>query len=467
MYVYAMTRNYKNAKKSMNYLESIAYLDSLSPTLEKPGLERITLFLQEHGQPQNRVPCIHVGGTNGKGSTVAILDSTLRQCGLKVARFTGPHLLRWNERFHVDGQAISDDDFAKNASQLRILSEVFAQKHPNLGILTWFEFITVLAFQYFVDQKVDISVIEVGLGGRFDATNAVTNVLVTVITNVDLDHKHILGNTVEQIAFEKAGIIKSGVPVVTAAKGGALQVILERAKALNSTVDVLSEEKKKDTESDTTLDLNSLSLMGAHQKVNARLAYEALKLCGGNIGDEIHKHLPSAWEQGLKTTYWPGRMQYLPAYDLILDGAHNPAGAVALRAALDANFADRKCLFVITCFNNKDAMGIISTLARVGDRIFFSEAESRREVFSREKFYQLSTVLGLQSLQFATIAGALKAAVEQKRPDEIIVGTGSFATVRESMLALGWLSVEDGRKESGRIEDAMKVASYKKEPFCH
>jgi dihydrofolate synthase/folylpolyglutamate synthase len=160
-------------------------------------------------------------------------------------------------------------------------------------------------------------------------------------------------------------------------------------------------------------------------------------------------------------------MQYLPAYDLILDGAHNPAGAVALRAALDANFADRKCLFVITCFNNKDAMGIISTLARVGDRIFFSEAESRREVFSREKFYQLSTVLGLQSLQFATIAGALKAAVEQKRPDEIIVGTGSFATVRESMLALGWLSVEDGRKESGRIEDAMKVASYKKEPFCH
>ncbi|MDR3617579.1 MAG: bifunctional folylpolyglutamate synthase/dihydrofolate synthase [Candidatus Obscuribacterales bacterium] len=454
----------------MNYLESIAYLDSLSPTLEKPGLERITLFLQEHDQPQNRIPCIHVGGTNGKGSTVAILDSTLRQCGLKVARFTGPHLLRWNERFHVNGQAISDEQFAKYASQLRVLSEAFARKHPELGILTWFEFITVLAFQYFVEQKVEISVIEVGLGGRFDATNAVGNVLVSVITNVDLDHKHILGNTVELIAFEKAGIIKAGVPVVTAAQGGALEVILERAKSLNTDIYVLSGESAQNDESDAVVDLcslNSLSLMGEHQRVNARLAYAALKLCGGKIGDEIRSRLATAWEDGIKNTYWAGRMQYLPKYNLILDGAHNPAGAVALRAALDTNFPDQKCLFVITCFSNKDATGIISTLARPGDRVFFSEAASRREVFSREKFNQLSAELGLQSLQFETTAGALKAAVELKKPDEVIVATGSFATVRESMLALGWLSVEDGCIESGRIGDAIEVVSHKKELYRH
>jgi dihydrofolate synthase/folylpolyglutamate synthase len=454
----------------MNYLESIAYLDSLSPTLEKPSLERITLFLQEHNQPQNRIPCIHVGGTNGKGSTVAILDSTLRQCGLKVARFTGPHLLRWNERFHVNGEAISDEEFAKYATRLCHLSETFARKHPDLGILTWFEFITVLAFQYFCDRKVDISVIEVGLGGRFDATNAVANVLVSVITNVDLDHKHILGNTVELIAFEKAGIIKAGIPVVTAARAGALEVILERAKSLNSDVQVISAESKLEDESDAIVDLSSLnflSLMGEHQKVNARLAYAALKLCGGRIGDVIGKHLASAWEDGLKMTYWAGRMQYLPAYNLILDGAHNPAGAAALRAALDANFADQKCLFVITCFSNKDATGIIAALARPGDRVFFSEAASRREVFSREKFNQLSTELGLESLQFETIASALTSALDLRKVNEVIVATGSFATVRESMLALGWLSVEDGCKESGRIEDAIEVVSHKNELYRH
>lgn len=445
----------------MNYLESIAYLDSLSPTLEKPGLERIKLFLEENGQPQDQIPCIHVGGTNGKGSTVAILDSTLRQCGLKVARFTGPHLLRWNERFHVDGKAISDEDFAKYATSLRELSENFAHKHPEIGILTWFEFITVLAFQYFADQQVDISVIEVGLGGRFDATTAVNNVLVSIITNVDLDHKHILGDTVELIAFEKAGIIKRGVPVVTGAGGGALDVILQRAKTLETEILVLDDESLADAP------LDFLSLMGEHQRLNARLARAALNLCPGPIGERIRSRLGIAWNDGIKNTYWAGRMQYVPRLNLILDGAHNPAGAVALRKALTANFAEKRCLFVITCFSNKDAGGIIGTLARKGDRVFFSEAASRRETFSLEKFEELSSELGLQSQQFKTIADALKAALESRMSDEIIVATGSFATVKESMLALGWTKVEDGRQESGKISDANEVVSNQRELYRH
>ena len=446
----------------MNYLESIAYLDSLSPTLEKPGLNRISVFLAEHGAPQNAIPTFHVGGTNGKGSTVAILDSVLRQCGFKVARFTGPHLLRWNERFHVDGCAIEDGQFAAYASELRTLSEAFAIKHPKLGALTWFEFITVLAFRFFADQKVDISVVEVGLGGRFDATNVLDNLLASVITNVDLDHKHILGDTVELIAVEKAGIINESIPVITAAKGAALDVIAKKALALNAPLYALfGSSAKQITEIfPENAEQSPHLLMGEHQKANALLAYAALRFCVGKMGDEIRARLDTGWEQGLSNTYWAGRMQYLPKLNVILDGAHNPAGAIALRAALDAHFCDKKCLFVITCFDNKDALGILQAVTRSGDRIFFSEAKSRREVFSNERLQEISSQLGIQSKKFQTVAVALAEAIKGRCDDEIIVATGSFATVRESMLALDWHCVEDGRKESGRIGDVFEVSSH-------
>src|SRR5277367_1360757 len=214
----------------MNYLESLAYLDSLSPTLEKPSVERIKCFLNLHDNPQNSFKSFHVGGTNGKGSTVAILDSVLRAAGFKVGRFTGPHLLRWNERFHVDGKAIDDLTFARYATQIRQLSEEFGNAHPELGQLTWFEFITALGFFLFKDAAVEIAVLEVGLGGRFDATNVVGDkLLASIITNISLDHTHILGKTEELIAGEKAGIIKAGKLIITGATGAALQVIADRA----------------------------------------------------------------------------------------------------------------------------------------------------------------------------------------------------------------------------------------------
>lgn len=335
----------------MNYLESIAYLDGLAPTLEKPTLDRIAAFFEEYGNPQNCLPCFHVGGTNGKGSTVAILASVLQKCGLSVGRFTGPHLLRWNERFQINEVPIPDFQFAQYATRLKSMSEEFACRHPELGPLTWFEFITAIACQYFAEQKVDVAVIEVGLGGRFDATNVIANVLASVITNVDLDHTHILGETVDKIALEKAGIIKAGIPVVTAVGGTALRVIADRAWHAGAPLFVaelprlifpvpsgsqksaaqppaLFSSSAFNNEIERQLqacrfDEAPCSLVGAHQKLNALLAFAALHLCQYRIEsnssnssnsnsqeqrrvivETLQRQLPLAWAPGLAAVYW-------------------------------------------------------------------------------------------------------------------------------------------------------------------
>jgi dihydrofolate synthase / folylpolyglutamate synthase len=471
----------------MNYLESIAYLDSLSPTLEKPSLTRITDFLSAHGNEQNRLPCFHVGGTNGKGSTVAVLDTVLRKCGFKVGRFTGPHLLRWNERFHVDGKPITDEEFALYATKIRAMSEEFGRLNAETGPLTWFEFITALAFAYFVQSEVDVAVIEVGLGGRFDATNVISNVLATIITNIDLDHTQILGETEELIAWEKAGIIKPGVPVICGATGAPLDVIKKKATASQAPLlavgwpqqFALSATKKGDEEkvihllSDLANDCHLIqiapALTGEHQKLNSLLAFAALGLSGyfahaGNryLTERIKATLKSAWVNGIEDVYWPGRMQQLCLGKAILDGAHNPAGARSLRKALSQNFPEKSCLFVVSCFDNKNAAGILEALIRPGDRLFFAEAATRRATFPTERLKQYADELNIQSTGFASIEAAFLAALEQVKDKEIVVATGSFATVRESMLALGWLSVEDGQAESVKIGSSVEVSTLRK-----
>ncbi len=214
----------------MNYQESLDYIKSLAPTLERPTMTRIKLFFEDLGRPQNKLACFHVGGTNGKGSVSTFLASMLGACGKKVGKFTGPHLLKFNERIVVDGADIDDQSFAQVATAVLDQSRAFAKKHSDLGPLTWFEFLTAMAVHYFNQQKVDFAVFEVGLGGRFDATNALENIVVSTITNVELDHMQLLGNTVAEIASEKAGIIKSA-PIVTAAGGEALEVLQKKAAA--------------------------------------------------------------------------------------------------------------------------------------------------------------------------------------------------------------------------------------------
>jgi len=462
----------------MNYLESKAYLESLAPTLTRPTLARISRFMELLPEAAD-IPCVHVGGTNGKGSTVAIADSVLRALGYKVGRFTGPHLLRWNERFHVDGKAISDEDFARNATKLRTMSEKFAREYPDMGPLTWFEFLTVIAFMYFAECKVDIAVMEVGLGGRFDATTVRTNPWVSVITNVSLDHTHLLGDTVEKIAFEKAGIIEPGISVITACQGAALDEVLriaeERASlvyavTLDNQIELYAGARKfRSASAEPVLKLlsDSLALKGSHQLSNGLLALLATAECvlasrgvesdRSGASDEELRNAAGPQEfvetivaldgkklsDGLRNVRWPGRLQYLPQADLLLDGAHNPAGAQALRASLDQLHPDKKPLFVISCFESKDAKRLLSSLVRKGERVFVAEAQGRRSSHSKDQMLEWLSELGAQAEGFSSIAEAVDSAREIRLKDEFIVISGSFAAVKETMQHFGYASVED------------------------
>ncbi|HEY9712426.1 MAG TPA: hypothetical protein V6C72_03090, partial [Chroococcales cyanobacterium] len=395
----------------------------------------------------------------------------------------GPHLLRLNERFHVDGNEISDDELARLMTETRRLSENFGKAHPELGALTWFEFLTVVAFFWFTEKAIDVAVIEVGLGGRFDATNMIKNVVASVITNIDLDHTQILGHTVAEIAFEKAGIIKRGIPLITGCSGDALKVIVDRALTVGAGFPVLRcgkdgevttiepdgrlsarrefepDQAKANSESKelcrNAYDLfranrKELSLLGEYQEANALLGLTAL-LASGMLAKRNADQISQIVRDGFRNVYWAGRLQYIPSRRLVLDGAHNNAGAIALRQSLDKLFPGRQFCFLLSCFENKNVREIIDSLYREGDRILVSEASTRRATFDKAELARIAESLGAQPMVFDSIMQSFEFAQNQGYPDEIIVATGSFATVREVALAMGWQSVEDGKAECAKI----------------
>lgn len=355
-----------------------------------------------------------------------MIDSVLRAGGYKVGRYTGPHLLRWNERFHVGGKPITDDKFAELATKLRAMSEDFGRGNPELGSLTWFELLTAMAFFYFAESKVDFAVYEVGLGGRWDATNVLANPLVSVITTIDYDHTHILGTTLPQIAAEKAGIIKRGRPVVTGTTGDALDTIRAKCTEYGAPLHVCS------------------APAADYQQFNAAIARLALQVgeqeCGRTITDNV--------EEGLRKVYWPGRFQWIPERRLVLDGAHNVAGARALREALDERFPDEPRIFVLGFFQNKDVPGALERLLRPGDRVFAGKAKTTRAVCAPEIIVERATALGATAMAADSLKGAFEMAMKAKSGKDIVIAAGSFATVKDCMLAMGWRTVEDGLKVS-------------------
>ncbi|MBX9771577.1 MAG: bifunctional folylpolyglutamate synthase/dihydrofolate synthase [Candidatus Obscuribacterales bacterium] len=401
--------------------------------------------MADSGNIQDQLLSLHVGGTNGKGSTSAILESLLHANGVKVGCYTGPHLLRWNERFHIDGQAIADDEFAELATRVRQSSEEFGQKYPDMGPLTWFEFLTVMAFTYFVENKVEAAILEVGLGGRYDATNVLSKPAATAITNVDLDHTQILGDTVNQIASEKAGIIKTGIPIVSAATGEALKEIQKVAQEKQAPIVVVPAKLSSMPWIEEVLD--ELKLIGSHQRINAMVALSVIDVARQ---DSRFAKLPAMTKQtaivGLRNVYWPGRLQYLQDERLILDGAHNPAGAKALRQALDEKFVGNGRIFVLGFFANKDVEGWLTNLLRPTDFVITTEVAAKRQVMPAEQIARLVEHIGCSVLCVSDVGKALEIARSKRHDDQIVVATGSFYVVKECMLSLGWTSVEDGRQ---------------------
>jgi dihydrofolate synthase/folylpolyglutamate synthase len=355
-----------------NLAASLERLYALRTFGIKPGLDTETALLDRLGNPQSSFAAIHVAGTNGKGSVCALLDAVLRTTGLTVGLYTSPHLVRFNERIRVNGEAISDAELAGLFEEMESHSEAVKQG-LNGREVTFFEFTTALAFEYFRRRKVQVAVVEVGMGGRLDATNVVWPML-SVITRIGLEHTAYLGTTLGAIAGEKAGIIKAGRPVIcgatpdeardviraTAAQRKAPFVDAAETVAVRRLSQDLTGQKVAMTSGDTDYGTAKLSLLGRHQLENISLAVATIETLGGCSPLSIP---PELVRRGLAEASWPGRLQVLSETPpVILDGAHNPDGARVLAVALKELFKKRKVGLIWGMCEDKDALGFAKAL---------------------------------------------------------------------------------------------------------
>lgn len=347
------------------YGEAIRFLYGLQMFGARPGLETTRTLAAQFGNPHEQLRFIHVAGTNGKGSTCAMLESIYRAAGFRVGLFTSPHLVSFRERIQMNRQLIPAADVARLVTELRAAMKTFsADQHP-----TMFEVVTVLALRYFAEQQCDVVIWETGLGGRLDATNIVTP-LVSVITSIGFDHQQWLGNTLAAIATEKAGIIKPGIPVVTTVDAPEAFAVIE------ATAQRLRAPLTRVTTADVAVDPIQVALPGQHQQMNAALARAVVR--------QLESHLPVTAAQiqtGLAQVNWPGRLQLLSRSNgqkVLLDGAHNPAGGVMLRTAIEQLFPAPTRTLIIGMLADKDWRPMCEQLAPLAQRILTVPVVSAR-----------------------------------------------------------------------------------------
>lgn len=327
-----------------SYKEAVNLLTSQGKFYINLGLDRITALLELIENPQDNLKCIHVAGTNGKGSVCAIISSVLQNAGMKVGLYTSPHIFEYTERIKINNQNISKGDFAKYVFEICKIAD-------DNGIhLTEFEILTAVMFKYFSDNNVDTVVLETGLGGRFDATNVIKSNLCSIITHIDLDHTERLGKTKSKIAFEKAGIIKPNCPIFTSE---GYEEIKDKADECNSLFSLVTPFE----------DVSNLSLKGTCQQENLSLALAAVRYLFPEIPENII-------QDGISKVEHPCRFQ-ICREDLIIDASHNPNGALALRESLDLYYPNKKRCFIFGCLRNKNYKKMMEYLFSEGDEIYF------------------------------------------------------------------------------------------------
>ncbi len=430
----------------------------------KFDLAHMRVLLSALGNPENRFPSVLIAGTNGKGSTGATLASILQASGLKTGLYTSPHLVRINERIRLNGQPITDDDFAMlhdvvDRTAERLVSEGDLPWHPS-----FFEMLTAMGFEYFARQRPDIVVLEVGMGGRLDATNVVEPRL-SIITDVSLDHQKYLGDTVAEIAGEKAGIIRPSGVVVTLPQLAEANDILGHAilnagaRAVNAVpyVPPVSPASQSSMSSDgphaalrnryplevmgTEIMVDS-PLVGRHQLRNLALAIAAAV----ELHNEgISQITPRTIEQGIREAHWPGRFQIVPATgdspEYVFDVAHNPAGAWALRSTLSAAYQNaddsRKITMVFGVMRDKAVQEITEILFPVADRVIVTHANNPRAASPDDIRQAAARVTSATEIEEAEdVATALAQARKIASPNGLVVVTGSIYVVGEAMRTL-------------------------------
>ena len=395
----------------MTYKEALAWLYGTQRFGIKLGLENIQRLLRELNLPGEDQRIIHVAGTNGKGSVCAMIDSICRAAGYRTGLFTSPHLITYRERIRVSGEMIAPDEVARGLSAIRDLVKAW-DRHP-----TFFEITTALALDHFKSSKCELIVLETGLGGRLDATNALMPI-VSVITPISYDHEKWLGDTLEAIAGEKAGIIKATVPVVSAQQELAAQkVIRARAAECNAPLEFVATVHDGQPKS---------ALAGKHQQQNAVLAIAALRAADVTIEDE-------AIARGLASVEWPGRFQ---RWDdrTIIDGAHNPAGAGILADAWRQQFGKQRATILLAVLREKDVSGICRALAPIAARFILPHIRAERALPPKELASCLARIT--PTLRYSitpTVSVALESA--RANPERILIA-GSLHFAGEALATL-------------------------------
>jgi dihydrofolate synthase/folylpolyglutamate synthase len=458
----------------MSYENAVASMFALGHELSqtpsnKFDLAHMRVLLKAMNHPERVFPSVLIAGTNGKGSTAATLASILRASDLKTGLYTSPHLVRINERIRVNGKEISDRDFARLHGDVdRVAERLIAQEelpwHPS-----FFEMMTAIAFAHFAAEHVDLAVLEVGMGGRLDATNVVEP-LVSIIADISLDHQKFLGNTVGEIAGEKVGIIRPGGVVVTLPQqpeandviGNAILELVARGVSAVQYVPPISPastdylvssaaNKSKTTAGEDRQPflcryplhvmgkqiLVETPLVGRHQLRNVALAIAAAEELS-KLG--IAGITPDSLARGIRETHWPGRFQVIPARadwpEVVLDVAHNPAGAWALRSALSERYDDRPLIFVFGAMRDKAISEMTEILFPLADRVIVTRPENPRSA-SPEEIRQAGSRTGTEIETVPEIGAALERARSVSGLEAVVVVTGSIYLVGEAMRWLG------------------------------
>jgi dihydrofolate synthase/folylpolyglutamate synthase len=407
----------------VTYPQAIQFLHDLGLFGARFGLENTLRLAELLGNPQKSLRFIHVAGTNGKGSVCAMLESIYRGSGLKTGLFTSPHLVSFRERIQINRELVTEPEVVALVAQVQAALRSFPLAQPP----TFFEIVTVMALRHFADRACDLVIWETGLGGRLDATNIVMP-LASVITNIQLDHEKWLGGTLAEIAAEKAGIIKPGIPVLTAARDAeALEVIANVARSNGAPMTVVPREG----ENASTLESVDLPLLGEHQRCNAELALATVRC--------LQRVLPvsdEAIRRGLAGVWWPGRFQIVrleSGQTIVLDGAHNPAGAETLRAGWERHFPGKHPALILGTLRDKDWLTMCRILAPLAGRILVCPVSSDRTTAPGE----LSGACRSANPQ-AQVEDVLNLAeaLDKTRHESFVVVSGSLHFIGEAMEAL-------------------------------
>ena len=419
-----------NIKDTLNYIHSVSWLGTI------PGLERIRALLERMDNPQDVLKFVHIAGTNGKGSTAAMLASILRKAGYRTGLYTSPYILRFNERMQVDGEPISDETLCELTEYVRPFADSLVE-HPSE-----FELITALAFEYFKREGCDSVVLEVGMGGDWDATNVIRNTECAVITNIGLDHTKFLGDTVEKIARTKSGIIKPGRPCALYHQQASVEAVIESACrekgaplykadfAAIASIAASLEGQRFDLGGMKDL---FLPLLGAHQLNNAATALAAIRALrerGWDIPD-------AAVREGLATVSWPGRFQVLKKEPLFLvDGGHNPQCLAALETALRDYLPGRKLVFLCGVMADKDYSDMFRRLTPFASAFVTVTPDNPRALPAGELSAYIERTLGLPAIPCATVEGGVWKAIALAGEDGAVCACGSLYMVGEIIEAV-------------------------------